>query len=576
MSLCVSGVKKDRASGRAPFEALLRCFCGDVEQQGRNAGVGEVRGDLTPMTPAPSAATAYDDARRTAKLIDIALTRRGQSGGEPIPMAGVPVHAAENYLARLVRLGESVAICEQIGDPATSKGPVAREVVRIVTPGTVTDAALLDDKETRLLAAVTFTPRHRPRVARPRRRPFQSHGARRSRRAARRARAPEARRAAARRGSRRAAVARERRRRAPPAAVAFRSRHRQAAALRAARHARSLGLRRGGRAGRRRRRRLLAAIREGHAARRRCRICARCTRERREQAVILDAQTRRNLEIETTLGRRAEYTLAGAHGPLRDGDGQPAAAPLAEPADPRPRGAEAPPASRRRSAARGPRRSAARRAEGDRRSRAHPHAHRPALGAAARPREPARQPRASARAAPLGRAARGRAPASARGALRRARGGAGALAARARRDAARAAARRRRHRARATTPISTSCGASARTPISISRISKRASARAPASRISKVGYNRVHGFYIELTRGQAASAPADYIRRQTLKGAERYITPELKELRGQGALGARALAVAREAALRRAARPARARPRAACSARPKPSPSSTR
>ena len=101
----------------------------------------------------------YDDARRTAKLIDIALTRRGQSGGEPIPMAGVPAHSVETYLARLVRLGESVAICEQMGDPAASKGPVAREVVRIVTPGTLTDAALLDDRETRLLAAVTFTPR---------------------------------------------------------------------------------------------------------------------------------------------------------------------------------------------------------------------------------------------------------------------------------------------------------------------------------------------------------------------------------------------------------------------------------
>src|SRR5512134_3899948 len=100
----------------------------------------------------------YDDARRTAKLIDIALTRRGQSGGEPIPMAGVPVASVETYLGRLVRLGESVAICEQVGDPATSKGPVAREVVRVVTPGTLTDAALLADKETRLLAAVTFTP----------------------------------------------------------------------------------------------------------------------------------------------------------------------------------------------------------------------------------------------------------------------------------------------------------------------------------------------------------------------------------------------------------------------------------
>lgn len=96
----------------------------------------------------------YDDARRAAKLIDIALTQRGQSNGAPVPMAGVPVHSAETYLARLIRLGESVAICEQIGDPATSKGPVAREVVRIVTPGTLTDAALLDDKETRHLAAV--------------------------------------------------------------------------------------------------------------------------------------------------------------------------------------------------------------------------------------------------------------------------------------------------------------------------------------------------------------------------------------------------------------------------------------
>ena len=80
----------------------------------------------------------FDDARRTAKLVDIALTRRGRSGGEPIPMAGVPVHSAETYLARLVRLGESIAICEQIGDPATSRAQVAREVVRVITPGTVT------------------------------------------------------------------------------------------------------------------------------------------------------------------------------------------------------------------------------------------------------------------------------------------------------------------------------------------------------------------------------------------------------------------------------------------------------
>ncbi len=96
----------------------------------------------------------YDDARKAARLLDITLTQRGSSGGAPIPMAGVPVHAYEGYLARLVALGESVAICEQIGDPAASKGLVERKVVRIVTPGTVTDEALLDERRDTLLMAV--------------------------------------------------------------------------------------------------------------------------------------------------------------------------------------------------------------------------------------------------------------------------------------------------------------------------------------------------------------------------------------------------------------------------------------
>ena len=96
----------------------------------------------------------YDDARRAARLLDITLTARGQSAGEPIPMAGVPYHAAEGYLARLIRLGESVAICEQVGDPAKSKGPVERKVVRIVTPGTVTDEALLEERRDNLLSAL--------------------------------------------------------------------------------------------------------------------------------------------------------------------------------------------------------------------------------------------------------------------------------------------------------------------------------------------------------------------------------------------------------------------------------------
>ena len=96
----------------------------------------------------------YDDAKKAASLMDITLTSRGKSGGNPIPMAGIPYHAAEAYLAKLVRKGESVAICEQIGDPATSKGPVERQVTRIVTPGTLTDEALLPEYRDNLVAAV--------------------------------------------------------------------------------------------------------------------------------------------------------------------------------------------------------------------------------------------------------------------------------------------------------------------------------------------------------------------------------------------------------------------------------------
>ncbi|HVV97225.1 MAG TPA: DNA mismatch repair protein MutS, partial [Rhodanobacteraceae bacterium] len=96
----------------------------------------------------------YDDARKAARLLDITLTQRGQSAGAPIPMAGVPYHAVEGYLGKLVRLGESVAICEQIGDPAAAKGLVERRVVRIVTPGTVTDESLLEQRRDNLLLAI--------------------------------------------------------------------------------------------------------------------------------------------------------------------------------------------------------------------------------------------------------------------------------------------------------------------------------------------------------------------------------------------------------------------------------------
>ena len=96
----------------------------------------------------------FEDAEKAARLLDLTLTQRGATAGTPIKMAGVPHHAVEQYLAKLVKMGESVAICEQIGDPATSKGPVERKVVRVVTPGTLTDAALLSDKNDVYLLAM--------------------------------------------------------------------------------------------------------------------------------------------------------------------------------------------------------------------------------------------------------------------------------------------------------------------------------------------------------------------------------------------------------------------------------------
>ena len=100
----------------------------------------------------------FDDARRANELLDISLTARGQSNGRPIPMAGVPAHSAEGYLARLLRQGVSVAICDQVGDPSTSRGPVERRVTRILTPGTVTDDSLLEERRDRLLAAANPGP----------------------------------------------------------------------------------------------------------------------------------------------------------------------------------------------------------------------------------------------------------------------------------------------------------------------------------------------------------------------------------------------------------------------------------
>src|SRR5256885_7070478 len=99
----------------------------------------------------------YEDAERASRLLDLTLTTRGVSAGAPIKMAGVPYHAVDQYLAKLVRIGESVAICEQVGDPATSKGPVDRQVTRIVTPRALTDSELLEGKAANILLALSST-----------------------------------------------------------------------------------------------------------------------------------------------------------------------------------------------------------------------------------------------------------------------------------------------------------------------------------------------------------------------------------------------------------------------------------
>ena len=99
----------------------------------------------------------FEDAKKASNILGITLTARGKAAGEPIPMCGIPYHAADRYLAKLVDAGVSIAICEQIGDPATTKGPVERQVVRIITPGTVSDEALLDEYRDNCLLAISAT-----------------------------------------------------------------------------------------------------------------------------------------------------------------------------------------------------------------------------------------------------------------------------------------------------------------------------------------------------------------------------------------------------------------------------------
>ncbi|MEO8464950.1 MAG: DNA mismatch repair protein MutS [Gammaproteobacteria bacterium] len=485
----------------------------------------------------------YDDARRTAKLIDIALTRRGQSGGEPIPMAGVPVQSAETYLARLVRLGESVAICEQIGDPATSKGPVAREVVRVLTPGTLTDAALLDDKETRLLAAVTlgaplglaWLDLAGGRFSLTELADLDALHAELERLKPAELLLPED--AEAPKWLASASGARRR----PPwhfdpgtgkRLLCDQLGTRDLAGFDAEDIPAAVGA-----AGC-----LLQYAKDTQRAA--LPHLKTLQRERREHAVILDAQTRRNLEIETTLGRSEQYTLAGLMDRCATAMGS-------------------------RLLRRWLNRPIRDRAELKRRQQSLDllRTNGPIVAIqtvlkdigdleriltrvalrTARPRDLAHLrdslatlPELKRLAAPLG---------------------AERLQALAARCGEHAAERTLLTRALVDTPsvllrdggvIAEGYDADLDELRRISTnadqflvdMETRERARTGIANL-KVGYNRVHGFYIELTRGQAAAAPADYIRRQTLKGAERYITPELKEFEDK-VLSARERSLARE------------------------------
>jgi DNA mismatch repair protein MutS len=486
----------------------------------------------------------YDDARRVTKLIDIALTSRGQSAGEPIPMAGVPFHAVDNYLARLVRLGESVAICEQIGDPAASKGPVERQVVRVITPGTLTDDALLDKSRTIYLAAVhsdrdatglawlDLASGHFSVMELPADDELQGELARLnpaevlveedaalpswladrvglSRRPPWHFDTETGRRALCRQfgtGDLAGFDAED-----IPAAVAAAGcllQYVKDTQRSAVPHIRGL------------------------------------SRERRDQAVIMDAITRRNLEIDSSLGQRDEYTLAG----LMDHCATPMGSRLLK------RWLNRPIRDRK-----------------ELRSRQQ---------AIATLREPGLVAELKAGLDEIGdleriltrialRSARPRDLAQLRNALKdlpAVRTAVAALdsphlAALAARCGPHDESRRILEAALVETPpvfirdggvIASGFDAeldelrtiSADASRFLDDLEKTERERTGLSNL-KVGYNRVHGYYIEISKAQAQAAPAEYIRRQTLKGAERYITPELKTFEDK-VLSARDRSLARE------------------------------
>jgi DNA mismatch repair protein MutS len=487
----------------------------------------------------------YDDAKKASQLLDLTLTSRGQSGGAPVPMAGVPCHALETYLARLVRLGESVAICEQTGDPATSRGPVERQVVRIVTPGTVTDEALLEERRDNLLAALHQAPEGYGLavldLGSGRFTVQQLDGDEALRSELERLRPAEL------------LVAEDRPpppvgtggiTRCPPWQFDRDSAERTLTAQFGTRDLRGFGC-----AG------LPLAVAAAGCLLQYVQATQRAalphlrglTVEYRDQALIIDAATRRNLELTESLGGQPRHTLAGVLDRTLTPMGgrllrRWLSRPLREPAAVRERHGAV--------------------AELLERNLAEPLAE-PLQGIgdverilarvalrSARPRDLtglrealARLPRLQALLAPL-EAPLVRHLARTTGThpdtlelLRRALpeqppallrdGGVIAAGYDAELDQLRALAEN--------------------ADGFLLDLEQRERARTGCTTL-KVGYNRVHGYFIELSRSQADKAPEDYQRRQTLKGAERYITPELKRFEDQ-VLSARERALAREKAL---------------------------
>jgi DNA mismatch repair protein MutS len=484
----------------------------------------------------------YEDARRAARLLDITLTARGQSAGQPIPMAGVPCHAVESYLARLVRQGESVAICEQIGDPRTAKGPVERKVVRIVTPGTLTDEALLEARRDNLIAAVCSGPAiglawlelSAGRFCVTELAGEDELAAELERLKPAELLVEEGREHATALGGLTGIRAR------PPWHFELGAATRTLCAQFGTRDLAGFGcaglddaVRAAGC--------LLQYVRD--TQRSALPHVERIATEHRGDALLMDAATRRNLEIEANLGGDAARTLAGVmdrcattmgsrllrrwlNRPLRDhgvlnrryqavealGAGD--AAPLTE----------------------------SLRAIGDlERILA-----RVALRSA-RPRDLA-QLRSALQLAPAIRQTLAGFDSPLLGAL------AGQLG-------EHVEVRSLLERALIENPpmlirdggvIATGYDAQLDELRDIATNADRylrdleARERERTGLASlRVGYNRIHGYYIEITRAQAANAPADYLRRQTLKGAERYVTPELQAFEGK-VLSARDRALARE------------------------------